>query len=176
MRLFTAILLPEAVKEELAQAAGIIRGLGGKGSFVPRENYHLTLCFLGETHREEAACQAVLETPVPRLTLQLAQPGLFRHPQGDVLMVGLARSEKLLALQRQLAHNLQIRGFSLKERAYIPHITLARRLSTPPGKLPEIRWSAQGIFPVEGISLMETRPVAAGGVTYSRRIFVRGTE
>jgi len=59
MRLFAAICLSPAVRASLADTITTLRGQG-KGTFTRPENLHLTLAFIGETDRVEAA-QAALQ-------------------------------------------------------------------------------------------------------------------
>ncbi len=49
MRLFIAIPLPPDITRALAAARVALEAHGATGRFVPRENYHITLHFLGET-------------------------------------------------------------------------------------------------------------------------------
>ena len=51
-RLFVALPIPEELREELAGLAGGIQG----ARWVPPENYHLTLRFIGEIVGWQARC------------------------------------------------------------------------------------------------------------------------
>ena len=48
MRLFLGLPFEEGAKDRFAQAQGELKKLAEKGNFTTRENFHLTLVFLGE--------------------------------------------------------------------------------------------------------------------------------
>ena len=50
MRLFIALTLPQAVRDDLDRLATALPGL----RWAPSDNYHLTLRFLGEVERPDA--------------------------------------------------------------------------------------------------------------------------
>ncbi|MDR2108648.1 MAG: 2'-5' RNA ligase family protein [Coriobacteriales bacterium] len=82
MRLFVAIGFPDAVKDALAGVAHSLARQSDAGRFVPRENFHLTLAFIGETGRVNDVREVVehvawryLAAP---LELRLAGIGSFR--------------------------------------------------------------------------------------------------
>lgn len=104
--------------------------------FVDPASVHLTLAFLGDLdgaqleQAREAAATAAEDEP---FQLALAGLGVFgprRAPR--VVWAGVSGdTARLLALQRRLAAELGTRGLALEERAYSPHLTLAR-LKQPP--------------------------------------------
>ncbi|MDO5297728.1 MAG: 2'-5' RNA ligase family protein [bacterium] len=51
MRLFIAINFDEATKEAAAASAKLLQQHSLRGNFSSRDNYHITLAFLGETER-----------------------------------------------------------------------------------------------------------------------------
>jgi len=57
--------------------------------------------------------------------------GRFRRSSGDILWVGVQAAPGLTEAQWQLSHALAGAGFPLEERAYRPHLTLARRAILP---------------------------------------------
>ena len=58
MRLFIAIRLSDEMKSSLLDTMHAFKKSGVKGSYVPGQNLHLTLAFIGET-KETAAVKAV---------------------------------------------------------------------------------------------------------------------
>ena len=48
MRLFIAIMLPEEAGKKILKFADALKRKGVTGRFVPLENLHLTLAFIGE--------------------------------------------------------------------------------------------------------------------------------
>lgn len=126
MRLFIALELPERVKGELWENAELLRRHCSGGRFSPRENYHITLAFLGEQPEARipdviAAMDECAAEPVP-----VAFGGLGAFETG-VLWRGIEGSGELNGLQQELTNQLRLRNFSLEERDFKPHLTLARR-------------------------------------------------
>lgn len=122
MRLFVAICLPEHVRASLLQAAQQLKAQG-RGSFTRWENFHLTLTFIGETQRIEAAKAALSSVQSPPVPLRVGKIGTF----GSLYWAGVDPSPALMALQKQVERAFGEAGFSLEKRAYRPHLTLCRR-------------------------------------------------
>lgn len=130
MRLFVAVDLPEPVKQAVAGIRGDLPG----ARWVPTEQLHLTLRFIGEA---EAATVRLITESLGRVRgapfdLTMEEVGHFppgRRPR--VLWVGMAESAPLLDLQRQVEHALVTTGIPPEERQFSPHITIARLRETP---------------------------------------------
>ena len=133
MRLFVAIQLEEPMKDALCANIQRLQTAALQGSFTRRQNLHLTLAFIGETNRLQAAQEAVRGVVAAPFALTLGAPGRFRRPDGDLCWMGVQHSEALLALQAQVAWRLTDAGFALEKRAFTPHVTLGRRVKLPPG-------------------------------------------
>jgi RNA 2',3'-cyclic 3'-phosphodiesterase len=135
-RLFVAIELPEWVKAELA---GLSFGLPG-AHWVPDDQLHLTLRFIGEVDRVqfEEIGQALTEVQIDPFDLALEGVGTF-PPRGKptVLWVGLEKSEPLLQLRRRVESALVQVGLPPEGRKFSPHITLARLKDVPLNRLGE---------------------------------------
>lgn len=131
MRLFVAAALPESWKDALDRAARALADQGVRGNFTRRENYHLTLVFLGETDRLDDVIDAMDTVDAPPFPLRTCGVGRFRRSSGDILWVGVQAAPGLTEAQWQLSHALAGAGFPLEERAYRPHLTLARRAILP---------------------------------------------
>lgn len=89
MRLFVAAALPESWKDALDRAARALADQGVRGNFTRRENYHLTLVFLGETDRLDDVIAAMDTVDAPPFPLRTCGVGRFRRSSGDILWVGV---------------------------------------------------------------------------------------
>jgi 2'-5' RNA ligase len=132
VRLFVALELTDAVRDELvtwrARALGAVSGL----RLVSPEALHVTLCFLGWRAVEEvgeiaAACAAV----VCRATRGLSLGTALWLPERGRPRVAAVRIEDpagaVEALQSALSASLVRGGFYRPEaRPYLPHVTVAR--------------------------------------------------
>lgn len=144
MRLFLGIELPTAWRQALDRGAAGLKEAGVRANFTRRDNYHLTLVFLGETDRAAAAVAALEQVTSPPFPLRSASPGCFSKKGGDIWWLGVEPLPGLLAAQRQLEDALREAGFSPEKRPYRPHITLARKVRSPAGLEP---LTAPGRFP-----------------------------
>jgi len=129
VRLFIAAEFDQSLRRELDRSAQLLGSGCVRASLTRRENYHLTLVFLGEVSpdRLSSAAAAMDEcgsTPIP---VVIGAPGRFRQRGGDTLWRGVEADEALFELQSRLTARLRSRGFVPEERAYRPHVTLARR-------------------------------------------------
>jgi len=131
-RLFVAIELPDRVKQELAQLKSPIPG----ARWVPQEQLHLTLAFLGDVDgtAAEQLIRALSEVRVPGFTLRLSETGCFpNRSKPRVLWVGLKNNPQLNRLAEQIRSAVLACSILQEERPFSAHITIAR-LKQPAGR------------------------------------------
>ncbi len=132
MRAFIAIDLPDEHKDRLASLRLDIPG----ASWTRREGYHLTLRFLGDAVPESdiaRLAEALHAIEQPSFTLTLAGVGRFppgARPAARVLWAGIESSSALHSLHQKVQAALVPLGFPPEERAFSPHLTLARLKSS----------------------------------------------
>jgi RNA 2',3'-cyclic 3'-phosphodiesterase len=153
MRLFVALDLPWTLKQQVSQLAG---GLPG-AKWVPLENYHLTLRFIGETpaHRAEEVDFALASLRARGFSLSLAGLGTFAN------WVGVERNPQLDHLQNKIETALQRIGMERERRRFAPHVSLARLDNVSEAKLAAYV-QAHNLFradpvPVEHFTLFSSR-------------------
>ncbi|MCC7425433.1 MAG: RNA 2',3'-cyclic phosphodiesterase [Alphaproteobacteria bacterium] len=130
LRLFVGLELPQAIRTRLALLAG---GLPG-AKWVPAENYHLTLRFIGEVEgwRADEVDAALDAIEAPSFEIALSGLGCFeksRRPHS--LWVGVEKNAALLHLQRKVETAMQRIGLEAERRSYVPHVSIAK-LDNPP--------------------------------------------
>ncbi|HEY7125818.1 MAG TPA: RNA 2',3'-cyclic phosphodiesterase [Ktedonobacterales bacterium] len=131
-RTFIAVELDEEVRAYLEHELRRLSALLPQVRWVDPATLHLTLAFLGELddQRLAQATEAALETARQGkpFTLRLSSLGTFGpRYQPRVVWVGIAGNlPRLLELQAALVASLTSRAFPPEERAYSPHLTLAR--------------------------------------------------
>lgn len=166
MRLFVAIRFSPQVNTALLQAQNALHRQGA-GSFTRPENFHLTLAFIGETERINAAISAMKHICADPFSLKLSHIGNF----GDIYWAGTAETPALSALQQQVYRLLKCEGFSLEKRAFRPHLTLCRRFR-PHGEL-DLETVNAALDCASGcriarVSLMESKQIQ-GKLVYTER-------
>lgn len=150
-RLFYA-LWPDALVAEKLE--GLQSGLAGKKT--QRQDFHLTLAFLGE---QPAQALPVLESVLcglsrPDMTMVLDRYGCFERL--DLLWAGMSSvPQALLDLQLKLSTALRASGVAFRqETAFRPHITLARKVRTmPETDFSPIVWSAYSLVLAQSESM-----------------------
>jgi 2'-5' RNA ligase len=125
MRLFVALDLPWSLRQRLADLG---TGLAGV-RWVPPENHHLTLRFIGEVPRH-AAEEIDLELAGLRgrgFALELCGVGtLEKAGRVTSLWAGVARNPALEHLRSKIEVAVQRAGVPAERRRFLPHVTLAR--------------------------------------------------
>lgn len=161
MRLFAAVRPAGLSREVLEQALGALRHQG-RGSFPHPSDLHLTLAFLGETERVDAA-RAALETLSGSGRFSLTAEGLGRF--GDTWWAGTVPCPALEALAGAARRALEAEGFSLEKKPFVPHITLARyyrpRRDGAAVTVPPVTWE------VDKIELLASRSAPPGSPRYT---------
>jgi len=132
MRLFVAVTLGAAIEAQVRTALEHLKGLAPRARWVPPENLHLTLSFLGEVASERVpalaeALQRVGEAHAP-LVLSVCEGGSFGSPSHPRVLWADIRGDTaaLGALQAAVVEALKPLGFPPEERAFTAHLTLAR--------------------------------------------------
>lgn len=141
MRAFIGLEPPPSFVEDVAAMARVL-STEVEGYFVPRQNYHVTLAFLGDIG--EAQAREVMDVMDEACACAAAVPmrpdglGKFGRASDATLWLGLASSPELTDLASCMREALGSRGIRFDDKPFLPHITLARRVRLPKGALPEL--------------------------------------
>jgi 2'-5' RNA ligase len=158
-RLFVAIHPPGPVRDLLIDAMEDSPEL----RWVPDENLHLTLRFIGEVERPlaEDIAAALEALRSPAFDLRVAGVGQFAQRNGGALWAAVDPRHQVAALAAKVERACQQAGLEPERRAFHPHITLARfnRRSGPAVQafLERNRALASEPFRVNGFTLFESR-------------------
>lgn len=163
MRLFIAIDLPRSFKAELMRIQKEVRGMSCGGKFVPQENFHITLHFIGESDDIAGAAEAMREAVrgIRPFTLHLGKyTSLEKGSHGrTAVMEVLGDLGELTAMHESLESALYDRGFSRERKKFVPHITLGRSVEQDDLTAMELENSirANASLTVQAITLFESR-------------------
>jgi 2'-5' RNA ligase len=130
VRLFIAIEIPENIRTAFASLLKEFRTLAPHLKWVRPENLHVTLKFLGETDPSKLGpLQGVLSgvRSSEPVNLEFRNLGFFPNEKRPrVFWTGMEASANLKTLAADIDQAVHQLGFSLEERPYAPHLTLAR--------------------------------------------------
>ena len=129
MRLFVAVEIPQEVKTTLEGFLKPLRATA-KLSWSRLDNLHITTQFIGEwpEARLDEIERALAGVPA-RGAIDIAVKGIGWFPnerRPRVLWAGIGGGEPLRALAQATGEGLAKAGVAIEERAFTPHLTLAR--------------------------------------------------
>jgi 2'-5' RNA ligase len=158
IRLFVAVEVSSEAKRTVASAIGPWRDEFPRARWVPEENWHVTVKFLGWTYPrlvgwtiETVGSVASRNGPIGSCLTGL---GAFPTPgRARVLWAGLDDAAGRMATLAEDLDRSLIREFKAEGRAFRPHLTLAR--SDPPLRLS----SSFGETPLEPVAFAIDRVV-----------------
>jgi RNA 2',3'-cyclic 3'-phosphodiesterase len=130
MRLFVALEIPEAVRENLAAVRQRFTSPESQMKWVPPENFHVTLKFIGEVAPEkmEAVSKALRQVRTAG-HVELVFRGLdwvWDAKGFGLLLAMIDPSDSLTILANKIGRQLEPLGIAPDAHEYRPHITLAR--------------------------------------------------
>jgi 2'-5' RNA ligase len=188
IRSFIAILLTDAVREAVAAATERLRPLCGAVAWVPPQNLHVTLQFLGGQSEERlAAAEAGLDDAAARSApIDVTVHGIGAFPgleRPRILWIGMAQGAlEVRALQARVADALAAQGFPREDRPWHPHLTIGRvfderrwrRDAGPPlrSALAQLATTTFGTLPIAEVALMRS-DLSPAGARYTTRRAVR---
>lgn len=129
MRLFIAIELPKNVRQEAQRMLLELKKNSQRGRFVPVNNMHITLSFLGETNNLAGAAGAMQRAAegIRAFSLHLGKYSCFdRGDEKTSHITVKGNLEELNTLYYSLTSALADEGFKTQGKRYVPHITLGR--------------------------------------------------
>jgi RNA 2',3'-cyclic 3'-phosphodiesterase len=125
-RLFVALQPPTAIRRHCLDA---IAGGPPGWAWQREDQMHVTLRFIGEVERpmaeDIAAALGAIRAPVAELGLHGV--GFFDQGRQGVLFARAVPREPMKALHKKVDRALLSVGLEPERRAFLPHITLARR-------------------------------------------------
>jgi len=123
-RLFTGIELPASAVASLASARGGISG----ARWIEREDYHLTLRFIGDvdTRTANEIASAMWDVRPQAIGIQFEGLDWFGGDKPRAIVAKVKSTPALIDLQSEHERRLRRLGLPPETRKYLPHVTLAR--------------------------------------------------
>jgi 2'-5' RNA ligase len=183
VRLFVAIQIPADIRAGFAVFLKDLAAIAPRVKWVRAESLHVTLKFLGNTDPAKLApLQKVLASVHSPEPVVLDFHGLGFFPSENrprVFWAGMEPSPHLNSLAQDVDRAVHRLGFSLEDRPFTPHLTLAR--FNPPGMPPMLSTAAHenttrsfGSFTARQFHLIESKlkPTGAEYTTLQSFSFV----
>lgn len=148
-RLFLALWPDEPCRNAIADLTRKIHWPAGAAVYAPWD-WHVTLHFLGGVPVERMPdLEQAVDIRMSPVVVTLNQLCVWQR--GLVVLAASVISEEMIELHDRLGQRLKIVGCKADERAYRPHLTLARKAPEfhVPDLVPQIRWTADRFALVE---------------------------
>lgn len=164
MRLFTAVELDPATKDNIDTLTAKLKPCFKSGNFTLKDNFHLTLVFIGETQRSDAIKSAMDAVRAQPFMLTFDKTGAFSRRDASTVWLGAAYEKELFSVHGGLTQKLAELKFDTETRKYTPHLTLCRNaVLKAPLPTDNINISQR----VTHISLMQSERDAFGILKYT---------
>jgi 2'-5' RNA ligase len=174
MRVFFAIPVSDEIKAALSAAVQRLAPLASDVRWCVRDQFHVTLVFLGEVAPSflphVAAAMDRVCASTPSFDCRAYGFGFFgskRNPQ--TLWAGIDLTPELDALYERLWGELKKFGFKNEEKAFRPHVMLGRCRETVNNRAVVDAMDADeavafGAWPVSRVTLYESRLTPRGAI------------
>jgi RNA 2',3'-cyclic 3'-phosphodiesterase len=155
-RLFVGVPPSDAARDALGRYVSGLRHVWPHAKWVPPENLHYTMLFIGRVAPQAVDDIALaLDSAVRGLApfeVSLGDAGSFPggRQRARVLWVGAAAGESALKVAAAACAQALLTWVPAEERPFVPHLTIARfRAPEPVGELPPLEpvdpWTARGV-------------------------------
>lgn len=132
MRIYIAIDFEDNIKNYFDELTSNIKKHCANGSFTEKNNFHLTIRFIGEaddlliTKTKEVIERAVLK--IRSFDLLINNLGIFKRKNTNILWIGVEQNTVLSELHKELSTLLKESKIPFYDKLFMPHITLGRRV------------------------------------------------
>jgi RNA 2',3'-cyclic 3'-phosphodiesterase len=129
MRLFIALDIDDAIRERISRFVEGVRNFAPDARWAKDESLHVTLKFIGEQPDEkvDAIKQELSGVSAIATEIRFRGYGFFPAPKSArVFWVGMESGPDLATLAAAIDKQMPALGIAKEERAFSPHLTLAR--------------------------------------------------
>jgi len=138
MRLFLALDIDPEIRARIAQFMDGVRGFAPDARWVSAESLHLTLKFIGEWpgERLDELKRTLAEVRGQPTEITFSGTGFFPTPKSArVFWIGIQAGPELASLAGAVDTAASSLGIEKEQRAFTPHLTLARTGSGRPQRM-----------------------------------------
>lgn len=179
LRAFIAIKLPVELQNAISRSIGQLKKASGNSCvrWVPEENIHLTLNFLGDVPPSNVdLIKQMLSAEAnkhPRFQISVGRLGAFPNSKRPrIIWLGVEAPPELAVLQREIESGAARLGYPPEDRPFSPHLTLGRvrenisksELTALCASLESTKIGVLGTPQVESIHLFKSDLLPSGAV------------
>ncbi|MBL4932785.1 RNA 2',3'-cyclic phosphodiesterase [Clostridium paridis] len=132
MRVYIAIDFDNNIKNYLDKITSNIKNYCIEGSFTQKNNFHLTIRFIGEAADTQITrIKEIMDKSLQGISsfeLLIGNLGIFKRKKTNILWMGIEENTVLSELHKELTILLQEYKIPFYDKLYMPHITLGRRV------------------------------------------------
>ena len=164
-RLFTALEIPNPIAMQLSL---LQTGLPG-ARWIVRENFHITLKFIGDVELPVAKeiAYAMERVKTQPFSIKVEGMEVFGNSKPHSLYAGISKSQALLDLHAEQDRICRQLGIPVETRKFTPHITIARIRNCKTRDLAQYLSRVGGIqsqvFAIKHFKLLSSRDSIGGG-------------
>lgn len=163
MRVYIAIDFENKVKDYFDKITCSIKKHCTHGSFTTKNNFHMTIRFIGEADDlqiekiKELLDKVVLK--VNPFKLSVDNLGIFTRKKTNILWIGIEENPILSQLHKELSALLKEAKLPFYDKVFMPHVTLGRRveLQSDSIELNNLTQYERISIPVKAITLMASK-------------------
>ena len=168
MRIFIGIDLDDAIRTKIARFMEGVSGFAPEARWVRPESMHITLKFIGEQKDEQVAAiaEGLRNVKAPPMEIRLANTGFFPTPNSPrVFWIGIHAGPQLARLAGDIDAAVAELGVAREERAFSPHLTLARAGARGKRSSGDPKWR-KGDQPNSVFAVLQKRLAAMGELDF----------
>src|ERR1051325_3842552 len=174
MRIFIALDIPAEIRNRLAEYMERARSYAPDARWARVEGLHVTLKFVGEVGDDlvQKMKDALAQVKAGPFTVKFERVGFFPNPRAArVFWAGVDGGEPLPRLASAFNAALERLGIAREEKAYHPHLTLARASTHPLRELAPLLNLRATPQQAQNPQTVETPPAQFGTMT-AREFFM----
>jgi len=132
VRLFFAAVPDAATRERIAQAAAALP-MGSQSRLVPRNNYHMTIAFIGEVDTSQVQTLLHIGGSQRAAAFTLRFESYEYWPKPEVIVAAVRSTAPAMeGLWQHLHRDLAPHRWALNAKRLRPHVTLAKKVPHAP--------------------------------------------
>lgn len=132
MRVYIAIDFEDKIKNYFDKITTNIKAHCTSGSFTRKNNFHMTIRFIGEADDLQIAkIKEILDKSVLEISpfeLLIANLGIFKRKKTNILWIGVEQNSVISKLHEEITNLLIEAQIPFYDKLFMPHITLGRRV------------------------------------------------